>query len=187
MANGLPAPGTNRGTGMKLTTVVIAVAALAGAAAANSAAANAVVFEGYDYTGVPPEVTSDGAVIDIENTGSVAFTDVSVTGSYLGGSEDFGALAAGATTGQFYLGDNESTTPGSDGSATVTITIGTNVYSGTFTDVLGDLDVDTPLTIQIGSIATSSVPEPATWALMLAGFAGLGAMVRSRRKATLTA
>ena len=28
---------------------------------------------------------------------------------------------------------------------------------------------------------TSAVPEPATWAMMLAGFAGLGAAFRSRR------
>jgi hypothetical protein len=31
----------------------------------------------------------------------------------------------------------------------------------------------------------SAVPEPATWALMLAGFAGLGAALRSKRKTAL--
>jgi len=38
------------------------------------------------------------------------------------------------------------------------------------------------------SVSISAVPEPATWAMMLAGFAGLGAAIRaSRRKAALAA
>jgi hypothetical protein len=37
-------------------------------------------------------------------------------------------------------------------------------------------------TFQILGGAVSGTPEPATWALMLAGFAGLGATLRSRRK-----
>jgi hypothetical protein len=32
------------------------------------------------------------------------------------------------------------------------------------------------------SFSTAGVPEPATWAMMLIGFAGLGAAIRSRRK-----
>jgi len=160
---------------MKLTTVVIAAAVLAGAAgAAASASANAIIFDKYDY-GAPGDVTSDGAVLFVENNGSVAFTDVTISGGFAGGSEDFGALAAGASTGQFYMGDNEY---GPDGTALVTITIGSKSYSGSFSDVLGDIDVETAPEA-IGSI---SVPEPATWALMLAGFAGLGAALRMSRK-----
>jgi hypothetical protein len=34
---------------------------------------------------------------------------------------------------------------------------------------------------------TSAVPEPATWAMMLAGFGGLGATMRARRKQSVTA
>ena len=58
----------------------------------------------------------------------------------------------------------------------------------TFT--LGNLDVtdasanyasDPPFTGTV-SIAPSAVPEPAVWAMMLAGFAGLGAVARSRRR-----
>ena len=33
--------------------------------------------------------------------------------------------------------------------------------------------------------STGGVPEPATWALMLLGFGGLGTALRSRRRATL--
>ena len=33
-----------------------------------------------------------------------------------------------------------------------------------------------------GSITTTAVPEPMTWALMLIGFGGLGLAMRSRRR-----
>jgi hypothetical protein len=42
-----------------------------------------------------------------------------------------------------------------------------------------------PLTITVDSVA--AVPEPATWAIMLVGFFGAGAMVRSRRRQLLAA
>jgi hypothetical protein len=38
-----------------------------------------------------------------------------------------------------------------------------------------------------GITVTPSIPEPATWGLMLMGFGGLGAMMRRRRSAALTA
>jgi hypothetical protein len=40
--------------------------------------------------------------------------------------------------------------------------------------------------IRVGDV-TAAVPEPATWAMMLLGFGGMGAMLRSRRKALATA
>jgi len=42
-------------------------------------------------------------------------------------------------------------------------------------------------TISFTPSVTNSVPEPATWAMMLTGFGGLGAMLRSRRRLALTA
>jgi hypothetical protein len=41
--------------------------------------------------------------------------------------------------------------------------------------------------IGVGSTAFGGTPEPATWGLMLVGFGGLGAMLRRRRSAALTA
>lgn len=35
----------------------------------------------------------------------------------------------------------------------------------------------------IGNVVPAAVPEPATWALMLVGFGGIGAALRSRRRA----
>ena len=46
------------------------------------------------------------------------------------------------------------------------------------------------LTVGIGGIAITGgggIPEPATWALMLAGMGGVGAALRARRKAALAA
>ena len=45
--------------------------------------------------------------------------------------------------------------------------------------MIGDGTVD----FFVGAPDGGIVPEPATWALMLAGFAGLGAALRGRRKA----
>jgi hypothetical protein len=41
--------------------------------------------------------------------------------------------------------------------------------------------------VVVTGAATSGTPEPASWALMLMGFGGLGAMMRSRRKSALIA
>ncbi len=39
----------------------------------------------------------------------------------------------------------------------------------------------------IGNVSISAVPEPATWAMMLIGFFGLGSLIRSRRHAVAIA
>ena len=59
--------------------------------------------------------------------------------------------------------------------------------SGPFTLTVNDLGVSnngiaTPIT---GIIRTQAVPEPATWAMMLLGFAGIGFAMRRRRQPTL--
>ncbi|MBV8684696.1 MAG: PEP-CTERM sorting domain-containing protein [Caulobacteraceae bacterium] len=56
-----------------------------------------------------------------------------------------------------------------------TLPAGVNVITGTFDGVVGNGDGD----FAIG------VPEPATWALMLIGFGGLGMALRSRRRTAL--
>jgi hypothetical protein len=59
--------------------------------------------------------------------------------------------------------------------------------SGTSTTIefLADSDYTSKYTGLDNVSVTSAVPEPATWAMMLVGFGGLGGMMRSRRKQAL--
>ena len=69
--------------------------------------------------------------------------------------------------------------PGNQNDPTITYTGDT-----IFLDYAGQLR--TPGS-SVFDVTTSSAPEPATWALMLAGFGGLGAMMRSRRNVAVAA
>jgi hypothetical protein len=153
---------------MKLTTVVIAAAALAGAAgAASSASANATIFSEYQGS---ESAAGEGVYFSVTNNGPLALTDVNINGT------DYGSLASGAST-PFVFGADSSAT------ANVTIMSGGNTYSGSFFEAYGDIDVSTAPIVD-GTLGAST-PEPATWAMMLAGFAALGAAFRMRRKALI--
>jgi hypothetical protein len=59
--------------------------------------------------------------------------------------------------------------------------------AGSFTVTLNDFDISagtlgTPITGRINAVA---VPEPATWGMMLLGFAGIGMAMRRRRRPAL--
>jgi hypothetical protein len=51
--------------------------------------------------------------------------------------------------------------------------------------VIGPYDAGSDVTFAVSSLSLSAVPEPSVWAMMLLGFAGLGAAMRSRRAAAL--
>ncbi|PZQ65439.1 MAG: hypothetical protein DI570_01885 [Phenylobacterium zucineum] len=53
--------------------------------------------------------------------------------------------------------------------------------AGQYALVFQGLTSDRDETAFIDKVSAAAVPEPATWALMIAGFAGAGAMLRRRR------
>lgn len=53
-----------------------------------------------------------------------------------------------------------------------------------YADLSNYMGVDT---LSIQTDAPSAVPEPSTWAMMVLGFAGLGAVLRGRRRSVLRA
>ena len=107
-------------------------------------------------------------------------------GAYLPAAQ---ALDPGAT-GFFVLTHDfgTQTLPSNGGiSNSFLSTLGQSVSPGTYITAFLTTSAGTGTTAQSGAILeTGGVPEPATWAMMLLGFGGIGmAMRRSRRSATL--
>jgi hypothetical protein len=141
-------------------------------------------------------------------TGTGAFTLGALTNMYAPnntGGDDTNffetAILSGTLTGN---GSDATVTVGSDDDTLVYLNgayVGGNpgVHGTTFTTInLGDLTGKNSLEIfyadraQVGanlsvSVAGAAVPEPATWALMLFGVAGLGAAMRQSRRVTASA
>ena len=156
---------------MKLSTAIIAGVALAGAALSVSGANAAVLLGQYDSA--YPSFHDVGTVA-VQNDGAIEYSDVVINGT------DFGALAAGATTGYINVGDNES------GSNPVTFTVVNGAtYTFSTTDALNDCE--NACTSSQTFLTSQAVPEPASWALMLVGVGALGLTMRSKRQTAVTA
>ena len=92
--------------------------------------------------------------------------------------------------GTFFSAITGSVTDGTAGGVDIDFDNTPHLFTsaaGPFTLAVRDLsvtngDTNTPIT---GTIRTLAVPEPATWAMMLLGFGGIGFAMRRRRQPTL--
>ena len=193
---------------MKSMRMLAAFAAMSVAAQATPAAAAELVtnggFETGDLTGWNVTGNHEGAAGDFSGYTPHSGNDF----AYLGDTSGTGSLsqllttAAGQTyTLSYYLashGDNSTTfsalwngqtiagselvNPNSNG----IYTLFSFLVTGTGSDTLTLLATDPPSYLALDDVsvteATGAVPEPATWAMMLLGFVGIGAAVRRNRK-----
>lgn len=93
----------------------------------------------------------------------------------------YGASNSGGVTG--------GTEPGIVGTVYFDL-YGPTIFSGTPanpTFAPGVFDLNNIAGVFTDTLTISGVPEPATWGLMLAGFFGLGAVVRAARRKVITA
>ena len=191
---------------MKLSTTLIAAALASTTLIAGAANAATVGHVNAGYLG-------DTTSMTIFNDSGFNFTDVSISsvgGLFPGQTEDLGVLLAGASLdvpfgdgGGAFSFDYDDYNGGCDGGGVacdtvykVTATAGANVFVSNifspnsnlsgglvdFTGNNGDSDVEPARVANIGG-----VPEASTWALMLTGFGGMGAMLRAQRRQRATA
>jgi hypothetical protein len=138
--------------------------------------------------------------------GGAQFLDLVGFGSTGAISQDLNLVAGKTYNFSFDYANNAFSTPSAsadvtlDGVLLTAISHNTSTttngdwthYSGTFVaGASGPYDLAFTTTAGGGSggifldnVSISAVPEPATWALMLAGFGGLGAALRRRRQTT---
>jgi hypothetical protein len=100
--------------------------------------------------------------------------------SGLAGSQSIAGL--GPLTGTTYIGIHygggaNSPTPGQDVTAFYRLDLGSSV--------INSVNLNYGSSSDIILYATSAVPEPATWGMMLAGFGIVGGALRGRRRVTL--
>ena len=123
---------------------------------------------------------------------SSAVNDVSITGGDFGADTDHIFLAAYSGLGGTgtFLGSITSAgcCSGSPGSATVSL-IASGIKSVQFYTGAGDPFPGSAYfdNLKVGSLSGGGVPEPASWAMMLLGFGGIGALIRNRRRAVALA
>ncbi len=177
---------------MKTSTVVLTAALLL--TAAMPAAAATYVTDTASFTGIGDSI---GSTYDIVTLNSVTGTATGA-GTYLVNTVDFtagiNASSSYVDTGTF---TNTATVDGSPFSYTVPYTIS---IAGTDTITIGGNTVYTngvkvvynPLTLTSGGstvtgdlTATVSVPEPATWAMMILGAGFAGVSLRRRRQSAI--
>jgi hypothetical protein len=106
------------------------------------------------------------------------------TGAWLSGKDDAGAFMTVLNGGTLELSSGVADLSAFfDDSASFSFS---GVVPG-FGDVGDDNALDNFTATGFSATFSAAVPEPTTWALMIMGFGGAGAMLRSRRRALVTA
>jgi hypothetical protein len=149
---------------MRFSNIVIAAVITAGAVAGSTTVASAAaILEDGHFTS---ESGTDNNGLQVQNDLRVPYIDVVINGV------DLGPLLPGATSAEVNVGD-----PAEGSGTQIDMSIwkfgATNPHNFQVTA----LDLDANGQFSLGSVA---VPEPATWAMMLIGLGGLGAVMRRR-------
>lgn len=183
---------------MTMKAVLVAAGALALAATLSATAAQATIIATIDAGQLPDPAGPqyDGQMnIIVNNVSNLAFDTVRFNG--FGNTYLLGGLAAhtsellGLVLYDYDqdVGFQIQVTIGSQQYSSLYITPGDNL-TGHFVDYGGTLHDANFAPVTVGNIqanlgggggGTGGVPEPASWALMILGFGGVGAVVRRRR------
>jgi hypothetical protein len=174
-----------------MRNLVLAAAAIAALATAGSASAATYIF---DFQNTDP--TDAYGAVEVSGTFTASSTLSSsitnITGNVSGAPAPLvdGAIAglsgyAGADNTLYGVGANTGNQVSFGG---VSFSVGGEdynlyAYNGGAWLLASSVDsVGYPQNGTPGTFSVTAVPEPATWAMMLVGFGGLGAAMRSRRK-----
>ena len=141
----------------------------------------------------PPESPPNVVFDYLDGTITLDFTaNVSAIGAFITGNTNITETIFNGTTVLGTVDTGGANYIGSGGGAPndfLNLSSTTNITSAVFTNGEGVPNTFTMdnVTIVGDAITQNGVPEPATWALMLMGFGGLGAVLRSGRKAAVSA
>lgn len=134
---------------------------------------------------------SDFNAVNSTDTGSLLMTDLSVDFTFSYDAVTFNLSPPNGETSDMFLSVNGGAFTFSVPNAVITDPLGNGenkfVLSATGGDAIHTLDfsfdpgVDHIQQIRVGNPIAGVVPEPATWAMMILGFGGVGSLLRRRR------
>lgn len=195
------------GTGAAATTAASGFAAAIGASTLETfdARPDGQLISSWSYGGGETASLSNGfGVTSTYPFGGGAVSPAKGYGAYpngrVGGSPVFAFTSAIGAFGAYFVdietvssvvfalsgGGSQSYIIPQNGEGGVTF-FGADFGANSITGVTFDLGFDEALLIDDVRVATTAVPEPATWALMIAGFGAIGSALRRRPGATVRA
>ncbi len=113
---------------------------------------------------------------------TLTFAPTKTVSVYVGSLDTYNTLSFGGPGATVFTGSALGAVSGAaNGNQTAANTNGRFVF--TFANAVDSLNFSSSSNaFEVADVATGSVPEPATWALMLIGVAGMGAALRASRR-----